>query len=396
MSSTGDPLEGAARDLPPAFPGWLKRRFPALRGEETNALYQAFRRRRCLYRPGFRARLRALIHLRGIVFVVQVAAIFALLVLAPLLFLFRAGGLATGLLAILFWPIVIGTAILGMVLRNPRTRHGDLAYLPTRVGEVFGDSGYRLQGAIDIWMCGFTGRDVAEAIFLENFERAWKPTIAAILLTFGLVGAVTVGEFRHAMDASSWSVLISAGAAAATMIWAILPQLHDIQGTRQLERRYAFWRSGSAIGGAISEFGRQFGENILRVVLSGIVAALLAILMAIPAIYTHSGEPGAPRQGIGGYFDTHKASVTFHLFFLWMTAFFVSLRFLWARHSMARLEKAIADAEYPFALLMASVVCEDPEGEAWARWRYGLRPIVSPSTPAPPPPPPFPRVWPGR
>ncbi len=371
-----------AEDPPPAFPEWMKRHFPALRAEETNALFQAFRRRRLLYRPGWRARLRSRLHPGTLGLLIPVLVCAIALPLLAMLTSIGTGAAETGIAGTLSCLLAIGVGVATVHLRNARRKQGGDSYLPERVGEVFGVGGYRAQAAVDIWMCGFTGRDVAEAIFLENFERSWRTIPWLIAGFFGPPVAVIILLARDRMDAASWTVLVSLAAAVGSMWWALLAQLHDHQGTRELERRYAFWRSRSALEGALSEFGRQLGEGLPRMALTGLVAVALGALMALPVLYTHAGNPRGPRPGIGGFFDSHQGSVMFHLLLWWLTLLFASVRLIWGRWVQARLARAIADAEHPFAVLMASVVCGDPDGEAWARWRHGHRPLVAP-LPAP-------------
>ena len=380
--------DALARDLPAAFPEWLKRRYPTLRAEETNVLFQAFRRRRVIYHPSLRARLRNSFDPRVWGVAGSIAAVVITVVLSPFLF-GRAGIVVVTLFSVLFWPLVIGVGVLMFSMRNARRKKGDAPFLPARLGSVFGEDGYQLHAAIDVWMTGCTGREVAEAIFLENYERWFRGFAYA---AFGLVlvpSAMVLYFARKDCGWPEWLVPVF-GCASAWSLWSLmLAQLHDVQGTRQLEKRYSYWKSRSAIAGAIGEFGRLVGENIVQSVVS---AAIMAGFLAVGGlcIYLTVDDFSPLRHTrLRAFLVGHPGASLFTLGFLLFGAFCQVMRLAWARKFVARYERALGDAEYPFALLMTSVVLGDPEGEAWARWRYGKVPTLPP-VPLRPPPPPMP------
>ncbi len=379
--------DALGRDLPPAFPEWLKRWYPTLRAEETNTLFQAFRRRRILYHPSIRARLRNSFDPKVWGVVGSIVAVIITVVLSPFLF-GRAGIFVVSIFSILFWPLIIGIGVLMFTLRNARRKKGDAPFLPARIGAVFGEDGFQLHAATDVWMTGCTGREVAEAIFLENYERWYRSTGYVCLVAVLFPSAVVLYFARADCGWPEWLVPLF-GCASAVSLWTLmLAQLHDLQGTRQLEKRYSFWKSKTAIEGAIGEFGRLVGENFIQSVVS---AAIMACFLAVGGLCIYFVvDDFSPLRGtwLRAFLVGHPGASIFILGFVLFGAFCQVMRLAWTKRFVARYEKALGDAEYPFALLMSSVVLGDPEGEAWARWRYGKMPIVAPLRP----PPPLPRV----
>ena len=155
-----------------AFPKWLKRPDPLLEEiERTNPIYEAFRGRREAYRQGhpYWRPLRGLASVDAIVSLVGIA-------LVP----FSCG-------MSLFLPLVIAPSLQGVFGRGTDRDNA----LPLWVDEVFSGSGSR-QAAVDLWMCGASGREVLKAIYADVRERQWPPCVlpAVFVVCLFLVGVV--------------------------------------------------------------------------------------------------------------------------------------------------------------------------------------------------------------
>ncbi len=158
-----------------AFPEWLKRCDPVLEAETTNGVYQAFRERR-VRRGAWRT-------YRGLFIGLAAFAGASLVWISVVIFLVPL------LLTLSFTPTVyflLNAGIIAAILyfrfrRKPfraRTRE-----FPFRVGVIFSPVAWNEELAVDLWMTGATGYDIAEALYLEMRET-WVLELVAFTLAY--------------------------------------------------------------------------------------------------------------------------------------------------------------------------------------------------------------------
>jgi hypothetical protein len=163
-----------ARDLEPAFPRWLRRADPWLAIEDSNSLYQLFRARRLAKGPSL-AGLGRVVAL-FIVLLVSLACFF--IVVFSCLFCIAP------LVPPAFFALWLPLSWHRQRRPNPEPR------LPATVSGIFSYRCCLTQAATDIWLVGFSGREVLEAIYLEHRERSW-----ALVTGMAIVLLVAVALF---------------------------------------------------------------------------------------------------------------------------------------------------------------------------------------------------------
>jgi len=181
-----------------AFPAWLKRIDPILETEETNSVYQAFRGRRERHRWNHALR--------------RVPAAGALVLIGILLILANEnfGRSISFELQALLLAVGLGLALYYSRIRiSRRPFRVRSATYPIRVSDVFTETAWQEQPAMDLWMTGARGQDIAEAMYLERRERwlsdAVVPTVMVFLL--GIIPLIVLRSYLRAVDVVILSVL---------------------------------------------------------------------------------------------------------------------------------------------------------------------------------------------
>ncbi len=219
-------------DLPPAFPEWLKRRIPLLRAEETNVLFQIFRRRRELYPPsGVAKYVRHVYTLRTIFWGLSIPLlVFAFIVPAPY-----------SRYALIAWFTLLTIVILTGILARVGTRNDSA--LPTTVTEVFGQHSIAKQAALDLWMTGFRGGDVLQAIYLEAVGARWKATlVASVILSFSPYALIYPRDGFGNPFMFVFAIFATSGAGYS--FWRMtMVESHSATVRRDLESRISLWRN---------------------------------------------------------------------------------------------------------------------------------------------------------
>lgn len=158
------------------FPDWLRRLDPLLAAEDTNPLFEAVRRhelrRRRRFAPGAE-------QIGEITWFVGV----------------QLGRLMLTVVLLVLTVVTVGLTRrwLQQVARELNKPHRLAASLvPARVDRIFGGHRFAEQVAVDLWLAGLTGREVLEALYLEQ-RREWVRTLVVIWTLIGLVlGVATV------------------------------------------------------------------------------------------------------------------------------------------------------------------------------------------------------------
>jgi len=161
--------------IPPAFPLWMRAWDPYLAGEDENATFTAFRRRRKLYPPPLGGRIwRAL--------------------RSPLIELgFNSTVLALALAAALFLPMtalipLLGIAIVVSVLSNYIAKPTyDPNALPDRLSGVLTEGPPNRQAVADIYLAGASNRELCIALYLEDRDATWRQHTAAGVIGCGML-----------------------------------------------------------------------------------------------------------------------------------------------------------------------------------------------------------------
>lgn len=170
----------------PAFPRWLRRIDPLLAAEDTNTLYQAFRERR--QRRSWMARIA---DARSEFMIVG----FATGGLVLLVYVLARFGCLACLAALV--PIIAFLAIASAT----RHRRIQSRRLPNSVSGVFSLRGFHEQAAIDLWLTGSGGREIVEAIYLEQRQANWP---VGMLYNLGIALLLTGLLMRHPYAGTIW------------------------------------------------------------------------------------------------------------------------------------------------------------------------------------------------
>lgn len=200
-----------AEDIPPAFPPWMRAWDPHLAGEDENATFIAFRRRRKLYPPPLGGRIWRAMR-------------------SPLIELgFNSAVLALVLAAALFMPMtalipLLGIAIVASVLSNYIAKPTyDPNALPDRLSGVLAEGPPHRQAVADVFLSGASNRELCMALYLEERDAAWRQHTAAgvigcgiLVLVFSLFGEPFSGPgfaFLCGLAALCWKGLEAASVA---------------------------------------------------------------------------------------------------------------------------------------------------------------------------------------
>lgn len=152
------------------FPRWLRRIDPTLEAEDTNGLFLAFRDRRRdhthVIRVDFLYDLPKFItYSLGVLFFFMIFFGQSVLGLRP----------ATSRMhyAVVYatWVFSFLVIVVQFFLRGKRRNY---LVLPRRVSGVFRTLDFLEQQAVDLWLAGVRGSDVALALYLETWERTYQ------------------------------------------------------------------------------------------------------------------------------------------------------------------------------------------------------------------------------
>lgn len=340
--------------MKPAFPKWLKEMDPVLQAEETNAVFQAFRARRLDYGGGgwrslFRRRARAN--------------------MSPALIAMWIGLLAVVFVGCLISPFVAALAAVFLVpfIQQKSTRQRIIGeFLPKRVSQVFSEKGFFESAAIDLWLTGVKGSEVAEAIYLEKREVNFGSSVLALLVLW-LVGIVGYGMFGSPLSMHGIGLSITfTGFMVSLFLLVMVGSIENISGY-QLEDRLEYWKDSNPIGLRILRALKGIPWALLFV---GPIAALLILYVALSNWAVVPFLRGSAPGSFFHYLHLRYVEYSFSGWFLFAGAYMEVYRRLVRPRYVRRCRELIAQADYPFNAFMACTVMGDAEGAAWARWLY--------------------------
>lgn len=232
----------------PAFDPRIRRQFPFLAAEDTNPLFQAFRERRLREKSHprrFTRRLAAWL---------QAATVLLLLAIIAVPFVLYLGSARIPLLfpvLYVFFFLPMG-AYLRYVAQRRRVQG---ASLPMRVRDVYLGGTWE-RAATDLYLAGATGRVVAEAMLLEDYEglprAAARGSAALCAVTIGVMAwmAFRLGSIGVPPLLTMTAVMILFHALSATVVrsqvagslrmlenltqswneqWSVLPSSSELQ-----------------------------------------------------------------------------------------------------------------------------------------------------------------------
>ncbi len=162
----------------PVFPARLRKRDPLLAAEDTNPLFYAFQ---VLRREHKRSRWELLAFFgRSYLW----SAVILVLIILPI-FLFRQYG---ELIIIIFLMLY---SLFETIRKKwlPKIQEPDpIRSMPREIQFLVTPDGIKREPGLDLWMCGISGRDVAEAIYLESRESGKWVSLGMVLTMWALLG----------------------------------------------------------------------------------------------------------------------------------------------------------------------------------------------------------------
>jgi hypothetical protein len=336
-------------DLPPAFPEWLKRRIPLLRAEETNVLFQIFRRRRELYPPSGLARILDLLPTCSVI----LWAVMFLAVVLPHI------GDQFGSANISYYFFLLVAFLIIARRFNQFGARSDFA-LPTRVSEVFDFKRWRMLAARDLYLTGIQGRDVFEAVFLEAVSLRWKAAVF-VSLVYSCIPFLLIYPRNNFGNPLLFVV------ACVTTLWAgycfwrfTMAMLQGSIATKELEKRLIWWGDDLVEEKLISSATGKFGRlGVYFACLIGILF-LIGIGEQFDSIITsptlNGFNPGTSMQVFLAD-NIHLANAIFATLEIGIACFVIEVLM---RDSLANsITENFSKANLPFKSHARRVLCED-------------------------------------
>lgn len=287
LSALSRPAQSAPEVAePPIFPRWMRAVDPVLEAEHDNALFEAFRLRRRVYKPRLRDRLRnRATWLRWGGVAGALLAVAALVVAT----LWLTQGAAIVLL-VLFVAVASGLAI-----RRPNRT----TLMPRRLAEVFSRGGIAIFAARDIYLMGVGGQKLAEAMYMELRERQVRLVqIVTVVLLVGIpfgswVSGQVFGYPYSFIGLPGLAVL----ACSLFFLWAIRRFL-IAAGMETARHEVAVVRLGqlahdSDLRGYTEMVGRRTAEMIVFLVVGVAVLVYTLFLATMAASFATGGGSGS-------------------------------------------------------------------------------------------------------
>lgn len=352
-----------------SFPEWVKRLDPLLQGEETNTPYRLFRARRLSSR-GFvhhGTLLPRVVEAVGPLFNGvwafvrgSLSVLLPLLVLVILLLNGRVVAFFVGLgVWVLFWDRIIreGRTVLSPLLRALGHRKHSDTRMPFRVSDVYNPVRYWERAAVDLWLAGARGGEIAEALYLEHRERTWwHPFLLLVWVPLPL--GVWLFEEKSFLTVQGFLLMAS----SLYMTWEMGLYLSvdwmKVSG-RSLVRRMNNWVDGSQV------FRNDSRIDSLRFPLDSFL--VLALGAFGPWFFARAMLAIGGYEVMGGFFV---------LFWTLSMAFPVivglALRPLRRSRSDSTVRSCLRvfeRADWPYNHFLSFVVMGDPAGADWA-WRF--------------------------
>ncbi len=203
------------------FPRWLHHLDPTLATAGESGLYMTFRERRLTH--GRRIRFD---------FIAAIPWILLLFFLAGLIFGVTAIALGPEYFP---WMNVVmleriflasmscfAVAVLLIIIRHfRRGRRSPARILPRSAGRVYTGSRVQSAPAEDLWLCGYGGRHIAEAVYLETWEVAAR-RVSQVLPVLVVAAIASPVYLLGAGAWTTWLVVLSSVGLAFSMGYAVL------------------------------------------------------------------------------------------------------------------------------------------------------------------------------
>ncbi|MBX3729075.1 MAG: hypothetical protein KF858_07800 [Candidatus Sumerlaeia bacterium] len=333
-----------APDLEPAFPRWLRRADPWLATEDSNTLYQLFRARRLSKRPslpGILGRIVAIfLALLGVLLCFTFVLFSCLFCIAPLI------------------PPACFALWLPLSWHRQR-RPNPEPRLPATVSGIFSYRCCLTQAATDIWLVGFSGREVLEAIFLEHRERSWALVTGmaiVFLLAVPLFYLLAVGRIAlpNLMLLGLWAASAKQVVRLVHVVAAMLGRVVILWPRMRCWRFDKQW--SEVIGDAVTHgLGAVAGVIFLWFCLYGCLSAGVELLFPYSR---YSRSPYSWETFITGH-QSDWIAVPF--------AILLAVLLPGIRHRQSRLEadsreRLLAQADAAWERFMRAAVFHDPDG----------------------------------
>ncbi|CAN5284594.1 hypothetical protein BH09SUM1_BH09SUM1_15580 [soil metagenome] len=344
----------------PAFPAWVRRLDPNLAAEDTNEIFRAFRLRRTEHG---RRRWR-MFNMRGRGVSPGYVIGCALIVLVTLPAFYTCSCFA------LFIPIV-GMAILTKKYSSAAIK-GD--YLPPRVSQVFQRSGFFENAAIDLWMTGASGQTVAEAIYLEHREAF----LQKLLVSLAIFTVFSIGIYETILYLAHAPLPIHAQIVLPFWLYMLyrsglygFASHSGITRAQHLDDQFEYWKGSSPAGAMI-------GRGLVRAVIGMAVFVSLGLIFWAMIAINEFIMPAAPnippllKQFHAARWFYYAAGILAAL-----SGVFYLAQVIVQNIIVPKVQPSLMRAQAAYQIFMAGKVSGDPEGEAWARWRYAADELIA-------------------
>ncbi len=368
------------------FPKWLRRLDPILAEADSNVPYRLFRDRRLGPRSGLfvlRRRWKAWKPVQaflewlyrplrvGWVLFREAFWMFLPLVLVVLFFL-RGFSFFSLMLLVLCLALVPWLARGAQGLMSPermwlRPRRAGSSVLPVRLSHALSPVRYHEQACLDLWLAGFTAREVAEALYLEHRERTWwRPLFTApVVPALFLVWLHSREAYRHVggVVLMLWVAWIGWEYTAHQVVAGIR------YSTRRLLQRFGHWV------GAHDLFRTDYVIDAGRP--EGIRYVIPFAVLALPFFFGTLALHLESDLGEGGVWWRYGAWIGG-----WAGAGAGALLLRWRRQAIREtflraFRRLLLRSEWPYHHFMSFVVARDPAGAEWAWKSFGTRPLHS-------------------
>lgn len=365
-------------ELKPAFPAWMRRYDPLLDAGETNALFDAFRRRR------FHTRRRRLRFSAGEAITTSVSVI---LFVGVGYLLFTRGFSFTSIA----WYAILASVVIHVFQWLLHHDAPASSPLPRSSSALLGSGAADPTALADVWLTGASGRDFAEAIYLELNERNRSSLIGGPIILFVMqagiyfaichfvLKTIPVGDTIYFLAMLTWfSVELAYG-------WQIKWQ-REIVDNMLREARHTSERisSGSAILAGFAGAMRAIGKGAVLVAF-GLSIAIIVSLAGMGAVQfwkilsaSHSGHP------VVLFLKAHWALVLWSLFVV-PGIIYLRTHYHFLRHREAdRRRLMLEEAGRHYDVAIAAYVTADPDSIAFAllNLREARATQANPTTPA--------------
>ena len=199
-----------------------------------------------------------------------------------------------GRLKLGFWAIgaTVGSVFTGYVFvlmamaNSERRTYFDGARMPQMIQHVFLANGTHRTAALDLWMAGCRGREIAHAIYCEGVRNLRGQSIAgAVGLTLAAASAVTYGTLAgfvsHPLVPGVWIFL-------AAVVWLIVEAIRSLPITlmggslrSQIEPLVLHWKADDSVTAVTAHGGAmiQRYRGVLAAVLGCVVVLILCVAL---------------------------------------------------------------------------------------------------------------------